>query len=115
MPNATQQIPSQANRAAPELLNVANSKAVCRQGTTDSDRDLLAPVWAAIRKHEAARLARMMADAVQECIDQGRADPRNPLVCVLPVAQLSREARDVPQRFRDRAAEHLAVRPDARV
>lgn len=64
---------------------------------------------------EAARLEKMMADAVQECIDQGRADPRNPLVCVLPAAQLSREARDVPQRWRDRAIEHLAVRPDARV
>src|SRR4051812_14098553 len=51
----------------------------------------------------------MMDRAVRECIAEGRADPKNPLVCVL-TKPWHPEGRTVAQKWRDEAMEHLAVR-----
>lgn len=72
-------------------------------------RDLPAAIDACASDLRALDLDMMMRAAVRECIAEGRADPNNPLVCVLDKPWHPGE-RTVAEKWRDEAAEHLAVR-----
>lgn len=75
-----------------------------------SARDLITgAVRETVSRH---KLEAMMDAAIAECIAEGRADPKAKLVCVLN-KPWHPGRRIVAQKWRDEAAEHLAVRRDA--